>query len=479
MAISKFEYTDRGFSETLLLVPGWAMDRKIFASLDLDFNYLSPTALCPTDFNEALLSTLSTAGLRKISILGHSMGGYLAADFAVKYPDRVKAMTLIGMRRRYDAGGINKIKGYVGTNKKGYLYKFYHECFSPEENKCLSLFKNGPMKSYLKDMTEEALVGGLDYLSRASLDGKTLKNVKVRLIHGEGDKIAPVEEALALKKEADSVDLTIMKGAGHIPFLRDDFKTVFYRKARCNFSKYADSYDEHTAVQTRAANTLMSILPDEDIKNILEIGCGTGNYTRLLADRFKESRVRAIDISGPMIDRARQKMGCGNVCFETSDAEEADMGTGYDLITSNAAFHWLSDIDGVLKKSASGLKAGGVIAFSSFAPETFRELKSALSAAFGKDVTIASGAFPDKDKLTTVLKKYFREVRVNEEFFRERYPSLSALLKSIKYSGTTGFGIRARAVWSPGLVKKIEAIYMERFGSIEATYQIFFCRARL
>jgi pimeloyl-ACP methyl ester carboxylesterase len=211
-----------GFNETILLIPGWAADHRIFKSLDLDFNYILPDKFTVMDFEEELLEHLEKAGLEKISILGSSMGGFLAADFASKHPERVNSLTLIGMRKRYDKDGLETIKRYLKTNKTGYLHKFYHECFSSEEKECLSVFKRGLMKDYLKELSMDELLGGLDYLGRTALDLSVIDKVKTRFIHGDADKIAPIKDIAGVG------GLTVLKGAGHIPFLRSDFKKVFY-----------------------------------------------------------------------------------------------------------------------------------------------------------------------------------------------------------------------------------------------------------
>ncbi len=227
---SGFKLVDRGFKETVLLIPGWAMDYRIFNSLDLDFNYLMPGPLSLTGFEAALLASLKEESLEKISILGFSMGGFLAADFASGYPQKIKDLTLIGMRKRYDKDDIEKIKGYIANNKAGYLYKFYHECFSSGEQKELSIFKKGLMKDYLEEMTVDALIAGLDYLKSAELDTGKLKTVKTRFIHGEDDSIAPIEGVLALKNELPGSKLVILRNVGHIPFLRSDFKAFYGRQ---------------------------------------------------------------------------------------------------------------------------------------------------------------------------------------------------------------------------------------------------------
>ena len=226
--MTSFKLIDRGFKETILLIPGWASDYRIFDPLELNFNYLMPVMFSPFDFEPALLASFKENSFKEVSILGWSMGGFLAADFAAKYPQHVKNLTLIGMRKRYDVADTDKIKGYIETNKNGYLYKFYHECFSAEEKEELARFKKGLMKDYLKDIATEDLLDGLDYLKKAELNLETLRKVRTRLIHGESDRIAPVDGMLNIKKEAPWMDLIILKGTGHMPFLSSGFKKALY-----------------------------------------------------------------------------------------------------------------------------------------------------------------------------------------------------------------------------------------------------------
>src|SRR3989338_4261643 len=84
----------RGAARTLLLIPGWATDYRIFASLELPYNYLVPIKFAFLDFEKRVLRALEENALDKISILGWSMGAYLAADFAAKHKDRIDELIL-------------------------------------------------------------------------------------------------------------------------------------------------------------------------------------------------------------------------------------------------------------------------------------------------------------------------------------------------------------------------------------------------
>jgi len=222
---SEFEFLPRrGFAETLLLVPGWATDHRIFAPLDLEFNYLVPVSCSPRDFQESLLSALRRHRLDRVAMLGWSLGGYLALEFARAHPERVMAGALfaVGMRERYDAAAIEAIKGRLARNKAAYLRRFYGACFSAGEREARDWFERELLGSYLDQMELDSLMAGLDYLASASLP-----DVQARFIHGREDRIAPIEEMLAMEERRPGASLTCIEGAGHAAFLNPEFKKVF------------------------------------------------------------------------------------------------------------------------------------------------------------------------------------------------------------------------------------------------------------
>ena len=257
-----------------------------------------------------------------------------------------------------------------------------------------------------------------------------------------------------------------------------------------NFSRHSHLYDKYAAIQRLAGERLITRLPTDGITNILEIGCGTGNYTVLLSQKFREARIQAVDISIKMIEAAQKKLpepkgatppNAPAIEFLAGDAEEIKGTTPritgrFDLVTSNAAFQWFEDLEKALRTYKEILVKDGLLAFSTFGPGTFSELGWSLRDASGKDVSLGAGHFLERERLEMILRRIFREVTVQEQIFQETYPSLLALLRAIKYTGTQGTD--RPFLWTRGLVKKTEEIYFARFGQIFASYQIFFCQAK-
>ncbi len=243
-----------------------------------------------------------------------------------------------------------------------------------------------------------------------------------------------------------------------------------------NFSRYAHLYDEYSTIQRMAADRLIKEVAVGRVRNILEIGCGTGNYTRLLKDAFLDARLSALDISARMIEIAKSKFNDTGIEFIICDAEEVYTEARFDLITSNATFQWFHNFGKTAANYRNLLTEEGAMVFSTFGPTTFQELAWSIKKVLG-DVSIASDLFLSQAELKKILKAHFGKVAVKEVVVKECYNSLAELLAVIKYTGVRGGGMNGAFSWKRSLLKMVESVYRKKFGNIEASYQIFFCKA--
>jgi len=236
-----------------------------------------------------------------------------------------------------------------------------------------------------------------------------------------------------------------------------------------NFSRCARVYDRYSTVQDKTARELIAHLNGSQFADILDIGCGTGNYTALLRERFPQSRITALDVSPEMLQVAAKKLG-DTIDFIAADGETFRMPHTFDLITSNACFQWFENLDTALDSYAASLHANGVILFSAFGPTTYKQLAACLGQ-------VSSSTFLDADRIAETMTRTFENVRVREHVFTQEYESLRQLLNTIKYTGTRGLGTNGRSIGRQQLAQ-MEETYRRKFGEIIATYQVFFCSAR-
>lgn len=243
-----------------------------------------------------------------------------------------------------------------------------------------------------------------------------------------------------------------------------------------NFSKHAREYDQHSRVQNFCASRLIKEIKANSFSNILDIGCGTGNYTKLLRNRFPLAKIKAVDISAEMIEVAKDKLEDTRIEFVVADAENLSLKKRFDLISSNTSFQWFQDLKSDLTKYKQALGKGGLILFSTFGPKTFYQLHSCLEEFLGKALSISASNFLKREEVEKILKGIFSEVEVKEEEYNQNYDSLLELLENVRCTGTRGNGLKEEIFWTPRRITSIEEIYKKKFERIVATYQMFFCR---
>lgn len=224
--MSEFKLLDRSAKTTTLLIPGWAADHRIFNSIDINSNYLMPVKFSPLDFEKNLFDAMDKNKLDKISLLGWSMGGFIAFDLIKKHRQKFSSVTFVSVREGYEEGEIRETISYLKKNKTAFLYKFYNDCFSENDRNGLSRFKKELMRDYLNTMNMDMLLEGLEYLSKSRITTQPLSGVKVRFVHGQEDRIAPIKEAHVLSDCLPGSEFTAMKATGHIPFLKNDFNRI-------------------------------------------------------------------------------------------------------------------------------------------------------------------------------------------------------------------------------------------------------------
>ena len=213
----KLIYKDRACDRTLLLVPGWGFDERIFERLSLPYNYLLYTGCDMAALEDAVLAR----GCGALDVLGWSQGGVALAALAAKYPGLIAELTLVGVRPAYPAEALEEIKGLLTRSTATYLKCFYKACLDRAD---LLWFKRTLQKAYVARFTLDDLIAGLDWLAQVQLDVEALQNIaSVTLVHGAADQVAPVQEARDLAAQLPQARYCEVPGAAHAVFLHPRF----------------------------------------------------------------------------------------------------------------------------------------------------------------------------------------------------------------------------------------------------------------
>jgi trans-aconitate 2-methyltransferase len=117
--------------------------------------------------------------------------------------------------------------------------------------------------------------------------------------------------------------------------------------------------------RTRPAAELLARVGLESPSRIVDLGCGPGNSTELLARRFAQAEVLGLDNSPAMIEAARERLPAAqwpNVRFELADAAAWRPAEPLDLVYANATLQWLPDHERLFPALFAQVAPGGVLA---------------------------------------------------------------------------------------------------------------------
>jgi trans-aconitate 2-methyltransferase len=142
------------------------------------------------------------------------------------------------------------------------------------------------------------------------------------------------------------------------------------------FSWNTQTYESIAMVQRLASMELLEKLevlgPNKagrdvlaEVRSVLDIGCGTGWLAVFLARRLPGGTVTGVDISPAMVARARElalSEAVRNMRVEEQDAELMEFSGEFDLVTSNAAFHWMRNAGNLLERVYRSMRPGAMLA---------------------------------------------------------------------------------------------------------------------
>jgi trans-aconitate 2-methyltransferase len=121
-----------------------------------------------------------------------------------------------------------------------------------------------------------------------------------------------------------------------------------------------EQYVKFEDERTRPARDLLAQVPLQSVTSAYDLGCGPGNSTALIAERFGAGSVTGLDSDEAMLAAARQRLGGSR--FVQADLETWAPDEAIDLLYANAVFQWVPDHIEVLARLMDHLKPGGVLA---------------------------------------------------------------------------------------------------------------------
>ncbi|OGA18497.1 MAG: malonyl-[acyl-carrier protein] O-methyltransferase BioC [Betaproteobacteria bacterium RIFCSPLOWO2_12_FULL_63_13] len=261
--------------------------------------------------------------------------------------------------------------------------------------------------------------------------------------------------------------------------------------ARRRFGQAAPTYVEGAVlareVQRRMAERLDYIRYSPAA--VLDAGCGTGEGLRLLRMRYPKSLLVGLDVAHAMTRSARRSrtllgrtrdlftgFSCHHLCGDFSRLPLGPATVG--MVWSNLALAWAEDPLPAFSELARVLAPSGLLMFSTYGPDTLKELRSAFT---GIDNYAHVHHFIDMHDLgDMLLTAGFAEPVMDMEIVSMSYPDVAALVRDLRLSGQSNVDVgRRRGLMAPGAWNQmVAALETTRSnGRLTATFEIVYGHA--
>ena len=253
-------------------------------------------------------------------------------------------------------------------------------------------------------------------------------------------------------------------------------------RMRRSFGRSAHSYDAAAVLQQRVRTELLERLGLVRLEPavVLDLGAGTGHGSKLLKQRYRSSQVVALDLAEGMLREAgrqqplwrRFRRVCGNAAaLPLRDAS-------VDIVFSNLMLQWCNDPDVVFRECRRVLRAGGLLTFATFGPDTLVELRRAWAAADGH--THVNRFLDMHDLGDSLVRAGLAEPVLDVERYTLTYAEAADLMRDLKAIGARNANAgRPRGLTGKGALAAMTKAYesYRRDGRLPATYEVVYGQA--
>jgi len=259
------------------------------------------------------------------------------------------------------------------------------------------------------------------------------------------------------------------------------------RAVRRSFDRAAATYDAAAVLQHEVCRRSLERLDfiRHTPARILDAGSGTGNAWRGLAVRYPGARLVALDLAPGMLRQAsaavpwHQRLLRRSPVTICGDLEQLPLAAGsIDLAWSNLALQWVNALPQAFNEMCRVLAPGGLFMFTTFGPDTLKELRAAQPDTDGH--THVSGFTDMHDIGDMLVQAGFADPVIDMETFTLTYPDVQSLMRDLKAIGARNAAAdRPPALsgkaWLEAVVRNYEPL--RRDGKLPATFEVVYGHA--
>ncbi|QKI88230.1 malonyl-ACP O-methyltransferase BioC [Thiomicrorhabdus xiamenensis] len=281
------------------------------------------------------------------------------------------------------------------------------------------------------------------------------------------------------------------------PEHNDHLLKVNRQHLKQHFSHAAPSYDDAAILQKTVAERIDERLELTTVQaqRIADIGAGTGLLTVKLMQRYPDAELFAVDLSEAMLQQARSrlikpkmpKLGavnrllpqnfankCGAVMLNADAFALPFADNSLDMLTSNLMLQWCDDLDAVFAEFRRVLRQDGLLMFTTFGPDTLKELRQAWNMADAQREHV--NHFIDMHDIgDALIRTGFGQPVMDVEHFTLTYDKPIGVMKDLKAIGATNASLnRNRGLMGKERFQAMLNAYetLRHDGKIPATYEV-------
>ncbi|MDD2774765.1 MAG: malonyl-ACP O-methyltransferase BioC [Gallionella sp.] len=258
------------------------------------------------------------------------------------------------------------------------------------------------------------------------------------------------------------------------------------QQVRRSFSRAAKSYDAAAVLQREVCQRMLERLDYIRLQptRVLDVGSGTGWGTRQLTAKYADAQVISLDIALGMLQLSRGQTSWWRKLLSPPPAVCADVealpfaSNSFEMVWSNLALQWCNDLPATIVDLHRILKPDGLLMFSTFGPDTLKELRRAFH---GVDEHNHLNRFADMHDVGDMLSHGgFAEPVMDMEYLILTYDDVRGVLYDLKAIGAhnatagRGQGLMGKQAWAR-LVENYEQ--QRRDGKLPATYEVIYGHA--
>lgn len=261
------------------------------------------------------------------------------------------------------------------------------------------------------------------------------------------------------------------------------------RAVRRSFENAAADYDAHAVLQHEVCKRMLERLVYIKLepRTILDGGAGTGNAMAGLLARYPGSRLIELDLARSMVQQAVRRVKwwrrlplvrapVHGVCADLEHLPLKD--ESVSLIWSNLALQWVADLPRTLVELYRVLEPGGLIMFSTFGPDTLKELRGSYDGTDGR--THVNRFFDMHDIGDMLVAARYADPVMDMEQLTLTYDDVRTLMRDLKaigaHNSTHG---RPAGLSTKSVLRAVESNYeaFRREGKLPATFEIVYGHA--